>query len=61
MKARTIIFALILGYIGTMVGNYILFPFLGPWPGLGAVVAIAYVGGEIIGVITEKKDKESPK
>ena len=49
MKARTFIFALLLGFIGMQVFGLI------NWPDGGTVIAIAYVGSEIVGALTNKE------
>lgn len=49
-KIRIIVVSLILGYIGTA-----LFTLLLAWPQGGPVLAIGYVGSEIIGFLARKE------
>ena len=52
MKARTFIFAILLGIIGAIILDGML-----NIPDGGSVVAIAYIGSEIVGVLLDEKRK----
>ena len=55
-KIRIILLSLVIGYVGTVIFYELL-----AWPQGGTVLAIGYVGSEIIGFLAQKEydDKES--
>ena len=53
---RIILFSLLLGYIGSAVFTALL-----NWPQGGPVLAIGYVGSEIIGFLAKKEYDEEEK
>ncbi len=52
MDFKTFIIAIVLGALGTVVIGGLL-----NFPDAGAIIAIAFVGGRIVGLLEEKNNK----